>query len=148
MKAAGASEWLRPVASAAIDLLFPPRCAACGDELEPRGSGPLFCPECDTNLALSERPTCSRCGLICSAADVASSDCANCRGSKLLFSAARTIGPYQAALRQAVLKAEHVSYEPLAAALGRRLAEALERSPFDERPDLVVAVPMHWLKRL
>jgi predicted amidophosphoribosyltransferase len=65
----------------------------------------------------------------------------------MLFAAARTIGPYQESLRQAVLKAKHAAYEPLAVALGQRLAGAIERQPMPERPDLVAAVPMHWLKR-
>jgi ComF family protein len=66
----------------------------------------------------------------------------------LLFSAARTIGPYQAELQKAVLKAKHSVHEPLAAALGQRLAVAVQQQPLPELPDLVVAVPMHWLKRL
>ncbi len=107
----------------------------------------MFCDECDKQLAVSRRPTCPRCAHVCSTADVAGGDCANCRGSKLLFEGARTIGPYQEALRQAVLKAKHDSFEALAAALGQRLAEAIELSPFEEPPEVVVTVPMHWLKR-
>src|SRR5207244_11982874 len=108
----------------------------------------LFCAACDAGLAVCERPTCPRCAVVCSTADLASGTCANCRGSKLLFVAARTIGPYQEALRQAVLKAKHSSYEALAGALGMRLAEAIDESPFDEHPEVVMPVPMHWLKRL
>src|SRR5205823_8815370 len=58
-----------------------------------------------------------------------------------------TIGPNQGPLRQAVLNAKHSSFEALAAALGQRLAEAIEAAPFAETPELVVAVPLHWLKR-
>jgi ComF family protein len=79
---------------------------------------------------------------------VAQGTCRDCRGRKLLFEAARTIGPYQDALRQAVLKAKHAATEPLAIALGQRLAEVISRQPFPEQPDCVVPVPMHWLKRL
>ena len=62
--------------------------------------------------------------------------------------AARTIGPYADDLRGAVLKAKHAAGEPLAAALGDRLAEVVLQCPLPRRPDLVAAVPMHWLKRL
>jgi ComF family protein len=85
--------------------------------------------------------------MTCSAADVPRGDCGACRSRKLLFVAARTIGPYQDELRHAILKAKHASHEPLAIALGQRLAEAVAHQPFAERPDLVVPVPMHWLKR-
>jgi len=86
--------------------------------------------------------------MICSEADLPHGNCGSCRGAKLLFEVARTIGPYEGPLRQAVLKAKHALYEPLAIALGERLAESIERQPLPERPDLVAPVPMHWLKRL
>ena len=134
--------------AAAIDLLFPPRCVACGSECEPRAGEAMFCVACDEELAVCERPTCTRCAMVCSEMDLGHGNCASCRGSKLKFAAARTIGPYQGALRQAVLKAKHSSYDVLADALGRRLAEAIEQSPFNEQPEVVVPVPMHWLKRM
>jgi ComF family protein len=80
--------------------------------------------------------------------DIARGDCFQCRSRKLLFSAARAIGPYEGALRQAVLKAKHAAYEPLAKALGLVLAAQIQESPFGEPPDAVTAVPMHWLKRV
>src|SRR4051812_24270487 len=122
MKAGSASQWLRPAVGAAVDVLFPPRCAACGEPGEPRLKGPLFCSACDEALAINEQPACVRCAMACSTADLSASNCSNCRGSKLLFSAARSIGPYETALRQAVLKGKHASFEPLAVALGQRLA--------------------------
>lgn len=159
MKAAGASlvsepstiataGWWRKCAAAATDLLFPPACTLCGSECESRLDSPLWCPSCDTHLAISNRPTCPRCALACSEADDAQGNCRDCRGRKLLFASARTIGPYQDELRQAVLKAKHAPGEPLAMALGQRLAEAIASRPFDAPPTCVVPVPMHWLKRL
>jgi len=140
--------WIERPLSAAIDLVFPPRCVACGGECETRRGAPLLCAACDAALAISKGPVCPRCARNCSEADLPRGDCGECRSRTLLFSAARTIGPYQDELRQAVLKAKHAAYEPLARALGRRLAEAVARLPLAARPDVVVPVPMHWLKRL
>jgi ComF family protein len=81
-------------------------------------------------------------------ADAGHADCWNCRGRKLLFREARTIAPYHGQLREAVLKMKRSECQPLAAALGVRLAEALIKQPLPAKPDLVAAVPMHWLKRL
>jgi len=142
-----ASAVRRPVA-AAIDLFFPPRCTACGSQCEPVFGAPLYCAACDKRLALDERPSCARCARTCSEADLALGNCPDCRSRKLLFVAARTIGPYKSELRQAVLKTKHASFEPLATALGQRLAEAILRRPFDEPPELVAPVPVYWLKRL
>jgi ComF family protein len=108
----------------------------------------LFCPSCDASLAVSNGPTCPRCALACSENDVALGNCRDCRGKKLLFVSARTIGPYRDTLRRAVLKAKHAHAEPLAIALGQRLSESVIARPFAELPTCVVPVPMHWLKRL
>ncbi len=79
---------------------------------------------------------------------MARGDCGQCRGRKQLFRAARAIGPYAGALRKAVLQAKHAAYEPLAEALGHVLAARIQQTPFAEPLDGVVAVPMHWLKRV
>ena len=64
------------------------------------------------------------------------------------YDQARTLGPYDGALRQAVLKIKHAHYEPLAAGLGQQLAGRLTERPFTEPPELIVPVPMFWLQRL
>jgi ComF family protein len=98
-------------------------------------------------LSLSARPACPRCAMPCSEVDLVRGNCRECRGRKLLFVAARAIGPYQQELRKVVLKCKHAVHEPLAIALGQRLAEAIERQPLPQQPDLIAPVPMHWLKR-
>lgn len=144
----GWKPWLGKAWNAAIDLVFPPRCVACGGECETPAPVPLFCPTCLKNLALSEPWACGRCASRCSEVDVARGECSRCRGQKLLFGAARAIGPYEGALRRAVLQAKHAFHEPLAKALGQVLAERLRQMPFTEALDAVAAVPMHWFKRM
>ena len=80
--------------------------------------------------------------------DLARGDCWNCRSRKLLFRAARTIGPYGDKLRDAVLKMKHAAGEPLAQAMGHRLADVLAQNPLPQPPDLIAPVPIYWLKRL
>jgi ComF family protein len=142
------STWLHATIAAAIDLLFPPRCVACAAQFEPQPGAVLLCPSCDTSLAIDQRPTCPRCAMRCSEIDVPRGNCGDCRSRKLLFTAARTIGPYQGALRTAVLKGKHALHEPLVKALGQRLAETIRQFPFADPPELVVPVPTHWLKQL
>jgi ComF family protein len=84
----------------------------------------------------------------CSAADRDAGDCYDCRGRKFLFQSARALGTYQGPLRDAVLRIKHYFHEPLAAALGHRLAEHIREQAFDGEIDLIAPVPMHWLKRL
>jgi ComF family protein len=58
------------------------------------------------------------------------------------------LGPYDGAIRQAVLKIKHAHYEPLAGGLGEQLATYIQRRNFAEPPELVAPVPMFWLQRL
>src|SRR3954452_10499762 len=95
--------WYEPIA-AATDLLFPPHCAMCGGQCEPRRDGPLLCEPCDAALAIDQRPSCRRCAMSVSEIDAAGEDCPSCRGRRLRFEEARAVGAYQDALRQAVLK--------------------------------------------
>jgi ComF family protein len=140
--------WLRTSLSAAADLLFPPRCGCCGEDCVAQPGTPILCSTCSAELAPSNRPTCTRCAMPCSDADAAAGDCYDCRGTKLQFAQARSLGSYDGPLRQAVLKIKHYQHEPLARALGSMLAEELRRRPFPEPCDLVVPVPLHWLQRM
>jgi ComF family protein len=140
--------WLPAGWSAAADLLYPPRCAACGDDCTATPGQPLLCASCAAELSPSGHPACKRCAMPCSANDAAGSDCYECRGRKLLFEEARTLGVYDGPLRSAVLKIKHYHHEPLAAALGSRLADRIGQEPFAAGCDLVVPVPMHWLQRM
>ena len=58
------------------------------------------------------------------------------------------VGSYQNQVRQSVLQIKHVWFEPLAVSLGDLLAERILEQPFAERIDLVVPVPMYWLRRV
>jgi ComF family protein len=140
--------WLRRSFAAVVDLVYPPRCVACGCEVKSPIGAELLCTACDEQLKLRSQRACLRCASGCAEIDMERGDCFRCRGRKLLFQAARAVGPYETDLRHVVLKAKHTEYEPLAAALGVRLAERLMESPLAEQPQAVVAVPMHWLKRI
>jgi ComF family protein len=140
--------WFETAVESAVNLLFPPRCLACGCECEPLPGQLLFCSTCDAELAVANGMVCRRCAMHCSAADLPRGDCGSCRGRRLRFGEARTVGPYSGPLRKAILQSKHSAHQPLAAALARRLAQAIVETPFDGPIDVVVPVPVHFLKRL
>src|SRR5687767_7639689 len=133
--------WSGPSLGVAADLLFPPRCACCGRECLSRPGEPLLCESCSAELAPATRPACLRCAKHCQESDVLAGSCFECRGRKLLIDGARTLGPYEGPLRDAVLRIKHYQHEPLARALGVRLAENLRRQPFDPPPEVIAPVP-------
>lgn len=142
------SRWLGRCRSAATDLLFPPICNFCGDDVAESDGGAILCPACVQRMRPQSGTFCQRCAMPCP--DLPSPDgaCPHCRKVKFAFSAVRTLGLYEGDLRQAVLWMKHHSYESLAMALTRRLAEMLRERPLPAAVDLVAPMPMHWLKRL
>jgi ComF family protein len=141
-------EPLQAAGRATLDLLLPPRCTACEQPWSTPQGRPRWCPTCDAQLAIDPRPRCLRCAARGAPPAPDGGGCSLCVSRTLAFTAARTIGDYEGALRQAVLRSKQVHHRALAADLGRRLAEALAATPLPRVPDLVVPVPMHWLRRL
>lgn len=125
----------------AVDLVYPPSCASCSDELVP-GSPLALCATCRAAL-VDARPACPRCGA--SLPPGPDPTCPMCDGRRLRFHAVARLGTYEGALRSAVLRTKRASGRGLAMALGDLLAERAGLEQFDA--DVVVPVPMHWMRR-
>ena len=135
-------------ALAAGELLFPPACAVCEETIEREVSdAPLFCATCRGEL-WSQVTFCPRCALPCPNLPNPTGDCPVCRTEKFAFDGARTLGVYEFALRQMILRIKHPAFEPLAIQLGKLLAERLRAEPFALPPTVVIPVPMHFLRRI
>jgi ComF family protein len=76
-----------------------------------------------------------------------SNGCASCRNQSLGFDAALRLGPYDGRLSDAVLRMKHAPGEPVAESFGRLFAERHGAAMKAAGIDLVVPVPLHWLRR-
>jgi ComF family protein len=65
----------------------------------------------------------------------------------LKFDGVYPLGRYDGELRDVVLKTKRLSSEALSLNVGRLLAERLRDKIVAFRPDAVVPIPMHWLRR-
>jgi ComF family protein len=147
-----ALNWLRhrfkQSAVTAGEILFPPACAICEETVErPVSNAPLFCESCQHELS-AVGTFCPRCAMPTPDLPNPSGDCPVCRAEKFAFDGARTLGVYEFARRQAVLRIKHSAFEPLAIQLGKLLAERLRAEPFALPPTVVIPVPMHFLRRI
>jgi predicted amidophosphoribosyltransferase len=130
-----------------LNLLYPQVCAYCGTDLiEPTRD--RLCGECRGRLAPPTSESCRRCGATVPEHSGDAPDCAHCRGRRLHFDAVIALGRYEGDLRLAVLRMKHAAEEPLSTAMGCLLAEQRGERIAALRPDLVVAVPMHWSRRM
>jgi ComF family protein len=132
-------------ARAVLDLVLPPRCAWCQAD-EPLALGrPLLCEGCRTELLGRVAERCPRCG---GAVAGPAARCPQCHDRQPRFDRILTLGSYTDALRQCVLRLKGPGNESLAKAMGQLLADQHAPAWQLARPDAVVAVPMHWLRRL
>lgn len=129
---------------AALALLYPLPCAACGTEsVEDQADFPA-CAVCwsQTKLFSDEDALCWKCGeLALRSVSKARREFVRCgRCDAWAFAAARACGDYGGALRAAVLRLKH---EPkIGARLARLLFDARGREPLN-RATLIAPIPLH-----
>ena len=129
---------------ATLALVYPMRCAACGAaSVEGRRDAPA-CAACwhKTTIFTGEETCCWKCGAQ-AGGDVTAEKrievrCRRC--DELAFTAARSVGRYEGALRAAVLALKHEPH--VSARLGRLLHAAQRRPPLDAATR-IVPVPLH-----
>jgi ComF family protein len=129
---------------ATLALVYPMRCAACGASgVESRRDAPA-CAACwrATTIFRGDETCCWKCGAQASGdvpperrTDVR---CRRCDADG--FTAARSVGKYEGALRASILTLKHEPH--VAARLGRLLFDAQRRPPLDAATR-IVPVPLH-----
>jgi ComF family protein len=139
-----------PQCSAAVlGLLFPPECTFCHALL---GDVPRKFALCDGCIAtlLSHQPQCPFCACPTPLGAEKLPKCVRCRGMKWHVERIVALGTYENELRDAVLRTKNTAGDPLARALGRALAERVAETVSREGAafDVVVPVPLYWLRRL
>src|ERR1700730_7346590 len=135
----------RDLASGVLQLLYPPRCAACGLSLHASGTG--SCVPCRAALTADPYPSCPRCGSTVGPFALVQGGCSRCRQGHFHFDAVLRFGPYEGLLRELVLRLKHHSGEVLGEGLGRLWAEHAQVPLPAVGAGVVVPVPLHWWRR-
>lgn len=138
---------LRGLGGGLIDLLLPAVCPGC-DAAQADGHG--LCQDCGVKLlSLVALPYCPRCGATVGPnIPVREDGCAACPHTLPRFCQVVRLGPYAPPLRGMVRGMKYWRGGVLAARGGKLLAEAAATRLADVRWDVVMPVPMHWLRRL
>jgi len=147
---------------AALDLLFPRRCAACGRSI-PEPDGSQVCARCLRDIPRIDRDdACERCGLpLGPYADGHEGKwCEGCRTLPFAgFRSAFAVGTYEGALRRAICRFKYGRRPHLARTLGGMIAQLASEEYGDEdneevdcdeadlAPEVVVSVPLHAARR-
>lgn len=137
-------------ANSLIDLLYPPACLVCREAL-PASSKALdaavLCAACLGQVSRCGPPVCGRCGVELPGAFDAVMLCGSCRRNPPAFDMARAPWTYRGAVPDAVCQFKYSGRWRI----GRWLAEEMARTARSWFPlgeiEMVVPVPLHWLKR-
>ncbi len=121
---------------AGVDLLLPPRCAACGTIVDAQGS---FCAPCFAALPFITAPMCVSCGLPFETPQPEGAQCAACLASPPRFTARAALA-YDGPAREVVLRLKHGDRPHLAGDMAAHLRRAAGELPGDA---LIVPVPLH-----
>jgi ComF family protein len=127
-------------------LLYPDECRICNRPLQTISRIPV-CPECLTSPGpLEAEYFCVSCRAPFANEYPLDENgrCALCRLGLNGFDAAWAYGAYEGRLRELIHLFKYSGIAPLAGPLGAFLAQAL---PLDQRFDMIVPMPLHWLKR-
>ncbi|MEM6904023.1 MAG: double zinc ribbon domain-containing protein, partial [Pseudomonadota bacterium] len=123
----------------AIDVILPPRCPSCGDDVEATG---LICGKCWPDLQIMEPPWCQCCGVAFDFAGHQDDRCLDCLSQPPAFDHARAAFAYEGVARQLVLGLKHADRLFLAPFLAPWLGRALAAIPgIADQTVLVVPVP-------
>jgi ComF family protein len=124
----------------ALDLLLPPRCAACDAAVQTQGE---LCPACFGRTSFVTAPLCVRCGVPFAATDQGGIDalCPGCRERPPLFRQARAALRYDDQARRLILPLKHGGRIELSRILAPMMARA--GAALLARADVLVPVPLH-----
>lgn len=128
---------LRTVAGAALDVVLPPRCAACDAPVDAPGQ---LCGRCFGQAVLLGEPCCAHCGTPVNP-DWSGLACLDCATRPPPWRRARAGLRYDALARRLILPLKYADRPDLARALALHMARA--GAALLHEADLLVPVPLH-----
>ena len=129
-----------------INLILPPRCINCGKIVDEDNS---LCVDCFNKMRFISKPYCQICGTpFESSDDLAQSICGKCLSKKRKnFALERSAFIYDESSKNILLSLkfrDKISYAPTIAKLMLQAGADI----FNENPDLIIPVPLHYMRLL
>lgn len=130
-----------------LDLVYPPMCPLCDNQLPRAVSPPCLCVQCQEQVATPLEELCLRCGRN-RVHTLDEGRCPACRNEQHRFERVIGLGPYAGALSEGIVRMKHAGQQSLTAALGRMLVDRIREIPETADLDVFVPIPMHWRRRI
>lgn len=131
---------LQAATRAALDLVLPPLCLSCREQVLEPGT---FCPRCWGQLHFLGAPCCAQCGTPFPHEVAPGLRCPDCLAAPPPYSAARACWRYGEAAAAAIVAFKHADRTEHAQALARHMVRA-GAALLEPADTLLVPVPLHW----
>ena len=125
-----------------LDLAYPPGCAGCGGEVP--DSGVKLCPSCLDAVPWLVDSGCGRCG---SKLD-SGGHCRLCQGLHPALEYVRSTTWFTGCVPDLIHQLKYAGRRDIAPLLAELAVAGGIESSLPSRPDLVVAVPLHWRRKI
>ncbi len=132
---------LKRTSGALLDLVLPPRCIACGEEVEATNA---LCVACWRKITFLGEPCCACCGLPFAHELGAGALCGACAEARPVYDRARSALRYDDGSRGLVLAFKHGDRLHGAPAFGEWMRRV--GAPLLADADLLMPVPLHWTR--
>jgi ComF family protein len=126
-------------------LIYPGCCLLCGQPLA--AEQPHFCSVCHHELFLDPHEICPRCAGTIGPFAVVEGRCHACREESFAFERVLRLGRYEGLLREVILRLKNQMGEGLGELLGECWAREAAARFASLHFDVLVPVPLHWLRR-
>ena len=151
---AGNSNFLKRIKNAAQlafdganHLLWPALCSVCSVPILETDGG--LCKDCWAQLLkCTGGDYCFACGRDVSRYGIVNDRCGNCANDELHFDAIARAGIYDGSLRQMILAFKFQRRTEFAHQLSAMADSAFQSSSFFDETEILVPVPLHWIRRL
>jgi ComF family protein len=136
----------RRLVRASLDLVYPRHCPSCADPLLTSHDGSI-CRACASKIALIGPERCRKCGMPTGPHTEPQSSCAYCRNRNLRFRRATAPYRYDGVVRELIHALKYRGATSLAPHFAEMMGRDLADTGIMDEVDLVMPVPLHWLKQ-
>lgn len=134
---------------ALLDLVYPRHCFSCDGTIN-KEDEVYICDRCREGIKIIDENRCARCGLpLGPYANISNAGCATCKNVKLWFDSVHSAARYEGVVRKLIHRYKYGRNEALTITLNKILIENVPKYYHTtSKVDIVVPVPLFWLKRI
>jgi ComF family protein len=133
---------LKAILKGLADVVFPPRCMACGNVLNEQEDRP-FCPTCVSRIQYISSPLCPCCGIPMLGTEGTDHFCGTCLLARPSFSVARAVARYETILLDAIHAFKYSGKITNGQTLGKMMADYGYHDFNISSYSLIIPVPLH-----